>query len=92
MNTFILIVMNFYSNDVQRIQEILKLVEYIPIRSNIPNNGKFMDNTTIDSEFYFESLNRKSSFRDIVRMLNAELSKTTADWQNILFFERRYNQ
>ena len=39
--------MNFYDNNIQRIEEILKLVDYIPVSSNIPNNGKFMNNTTI---------------------------------------------
>ena len=28
--------------------EILKLVEYIPIDGNLPSNGRFADNLTID--------------------------------------------
>ena len=66
-----------------RFDEILKLVEYIPIAGILPNNGKFAANTTMDSEFYFESLQRKGSFRDIVRLINMELAKIVGP-QNIL--------
>ena len=74
--------------------EILKLVEYIPIDSNIPNNGRFADNLTMDSEFYFESIQRKGSFRDIVRLITMELAKEKEDTtvKHILFPEQRYNQ
>ena len=58
-----------------RLSEILKLIEYIPITGSLPNNGKFAENTTIDSEFYFESIQRNGSFRDIVRFINKELAK-----------------
>ena len=36
----------------------------------------------MDSKFYFESLQRKDSFRDIVRVINLELvnSKTTTKY------------
>jgi hypothetical protein len=55
--------------------EILKLVEYIPITGSLPSNGRFAKNVTIDSMFYFESLQRKGSFRDIVRVINMDLAK-----------------
>jgi DNA-binding response OmpR family regulator len=66
-----------------RFDEILKLVEYIPIAGSLPNNGKFAGNTTMDSKFYFESLQRKGSFRDIVRIINMELAKIVGQ-QNML--------
>ena len=58
-----------------RFSEILKLIEYIPITGSLPNNGRFGENTTIDSEYYFESIQRTGSFRDIVRLINIELIK-----------------
>jgi hypothetical protein len=58
-----------------RFEEILKLVEYIPITGSLPSNGRFEKNITIDSMFYFESLQRNGSFRDIVRIINMELDK-----------------
>ena len=58
-----------------RFEEILKLVEYIPITGSLPSNGRFAKNVTIDSMFYFESLQRNGSFRDIVRVINMELDK-----------------
>ena len=58
-----------------RFEEILKLVEYIPITGSLPSNGRFAMNITIDSMFYFESLQRNGSFRDIVRIINMELDK-----------------
>ena len=58
-----------------RFEEILKLVEYIPITGNLPSNGKFAENITIDFMFYFESIQRTGSFRDIVRVINMELAK-----------------
>jgi hypothetical protein len=80
--------------------EILRLVEYIPITGSLPNNGRFGENTTIDSEYYFESIQRTGSFRDIVRLINIELIK----WEeqggkkkkknNVMFLEedQRYKQ
>lgn len=56
-------------------QEILKSVEYIPIIGSLPSNGRFTKNITIDSMFYFESIQRTGSFRDIVRIINMELAK-----------------
>ena len=58
-----------------RFDEILKLVEYIPITGNLPSNGRFAKNITVDSMFYFESIRRTGSFRDIVRVINMELAK-----------------
>ena len=58
-----------------RFEEILKLVEYIPITGNLPSNGRFAKNITIDSMLYFESIQRTGSFRDIVRVINMELAK-----------------
>ena len=83
-----------------RLSEILKLIEYIPITGSLPNNGKFAENTTIDSEFYFESIQRNGSFRDIVRFINKELAKEEEEqyWKmknNILLLEaaeQRYTQ
>jgi hypothetical protein len=70
-----------------RFKEILKLVEYIPITGNLPSNGRFAKNITIDSMFYFESLQRTGSFRDIVRVINMELAKIVRQ-QNILQREK----
>jgi len=87
--------MNEYSKKPSSILEILKLVEYIPIDGNLPSNGRFADNLTIDSEFYFESIQRKGSFRDIIRLITMELAKEKEDddtFNNILFPEQRYNQ
>lgn len=84
-----------------RFEEILKLVEYIPITGSLPSNGRFAKNTTIDSRFYFETLQRKGSFRDIVRVINIELAKVAGqqnrlqrEKQNSTFFdiEQRYKQ
>ena len=58
-----------------RFDEILKLVEYIPITGSLPSNGRFAKDITMDSMFYFENLKRTGSFRDIVRIINMELAK-----------------
>ena len=71
-----------------RFEEILKLVEYIPIAGSLPSNGRFAKNITIDSTFYFESLQRTGSFRDIVRIINMELAKIVSQ-QNILQREKQ---
>ncbi len=86
--------MSEYSKKPGFFLEILKLVEYIPIDGNLPSNGRFADNHTIDSEFYFESIKRKGSFRDIIRLITMELAKEKEDttFKNILFPEQRYNQ
>ncbi len=86
--------MSEYSKKQGFFLEILKLVEYIPIDSNIPSNGRFADNLTMDSEFYFESIQRKGSFRDIIRLITRELAKEKEDTtlKHILFPEQRVNQ
>jgi hypothetical protein len=84
-----------------RFEEILKLVEYIPITGSLPSNGRFAKNITIDSMFYFESLQRTGSFKDIVRVINMELAKIGGqqnrfqrEMQNATFLdiEQRYKQ
>ena len=64
-----------YSPFKLRFDEILKLVEYIPITGSLPSNGRFEKDITMDSMFYFESLRRNGNFRDIVRVINMELAK-----------------
>ena len=90
-----------YSPSKLRFDEILKLVEYIPITGSLPSNGRFAKHITMDSMFYFESLQRKGSFRDIVRIINMELAKIVGqqnrlqrEKQNATFLdiEQRYNQ
>ena len=71
-------------------EELLKLVEYIPISGSIPSNGKFMDGTTIDSEFYFESIDYVASFRDIVRVINRKFLRDV-EWEKMVV-EQRYKQ
>ena len=66
------------------------MVEYIPISGGIPSNGKFMDGTTIDSQFYFENIDYVASFRDIVRIINRKILKVVP-WENVIV-ERRYKQ
>jgi CheY-like chemotaxis protein len=84
-----------------RFDEILKLVEYVPITGSLPSNGRFAKDITMDSMFYFESLRRKGSFRDIVRLINVELAKIVEqqnrlqrEKQNTIFpdIEQRYRQ
>jgi hypothetical protein len=87
--------MSEYSKKTGFFLEILKLVEYIPIDGNLPSNGRFADNLTIDSEFYFESIQRKGSFRDIIRLITRELAKEKEDdttFKSILFPEQRVNK
>jgi hypothetical protein len=84
-----------------RFKEILKLVEYIPITGNLPSNGRFAKNITVDSMFYFESIRRTGSFRDIVRVINMELAKIVIQQNRLqrekekatfLDIEQRYKQ
>lgn len=81
--------------------EILKLIEYIPISGNLPTNGRLEKNITIDSQFYFDSLHRNGSLRDIIRLINEELEKEARkarhkrQWMNIFLLEsarQRYIQ
>ena len=50
--------------------EILKLIEYIPIAGDLPSNGKFINGTTMDSHFYLKHIDYLATFRDIVRVIN----------------------
>jgi DNA-binding response OmpR family regulator len=90
-----------YSPPKLRFDEILRLVEYIPITGSLPSNGRFAKDITMDSMFYFESLQRKGSFRDIVRVINMELAKIVGQQNRLqreeqkatfLDIEQRYKQ
>ena len=90
-----------YSPFKLRFDEILKLVEYIPITGSLPSNGRFEKDITMDSMFYFESLRRNGNFRDIVRVINMELAKIVEqqnklqrEIQNTIFpdIQQRYRQ
>jgi CheY-like chemotaxis protein len=90
-----------YSPSELRFDNILKLVEYIPITGSLPSNGRFAKNITMDSMFYFESLQRKGSFRDIIRLINTELAKIVGQQNRLqreeqkatfLNIEQRYKQ
>jgi DNA-binding response OmpR family regulator len=90
-----------YSPSDLRFDDILKLVEYIPITGTLPSNGRFARNVTMDSIFYFENLQRNGSFRDIVRSINLELTKIVGQKSTLqrekhkasfLDIEQRYKQ
>jgi DNA-binding response OmpR family regulator len=90
-----------YSPSKLRFDDILELVEYIPITGSLPSNGRFAKNITMDSMFYFESLQREGSFRDIVRVINTELAKIVGQQNRLqreeqkatfLNIEQRYKQ
>ena len=65
-------------------EEILRLVEYIPIRSDVPINSKLEDRITMDSQFRFHDIDGVAtrlgiiepaidslvSLRDIIKLLN----------------------
>lgn len=84
--------MTFYGDNVHTIDELLNLIEYIPIIGEIPSNGKFMDKATIDSKFYIENIKQSASFRDIVKLINIELFKAPFYWKEAILLEQRYNQ
>jgi hypothetical protein len=56
--------------------EVLKLIEYIPITGDLPSNGKFINGTTMDSSFYLKHLDYLASFRDIVRVVNMKFMRS----------------
>jgi len=64
-------------------EEIIKLIEYIPITGSLPSNGKFIDGTTMDSPFYLKHVDYIASFRDIIRVINAKFLKD-AQWEELL--------
>lgn len=49
------------------LQELLELVDNIPIISIIRGSGKFSDGTNIDSRVYVQSISSPVSFRDIIQ-------------------------
>ena len=65
-------------------EEILRLVEYIPIRSDVPINSKLEDRITMDSQIRFHDIDGVAtrlgiiepaidslvSLRDIIKLLN----------------------
>jgi hypothetical protein len=55
--------------------EVLKLIEYIPIAGDLPSNGKFINGITMDSSFYLKHLDYLASFRDIVRVVNMKFMR-----------------
>ena len=83
-------------------EEILRLVEYIPIRSDIPINSKLEDKVTIDSQFRFHDIDWVAtrlgiiepaidplvSLRDIVRLLNKFLKDAKIEE---IVSKKRYN-
>jgi len=83
-------------------EEILRLVEYIPIRSDVPINSKLEDRVTIDSQFRFHDIDGVAtrlgiiepaidplvSLRDIVRLLNKFLKNAKIEE---IVSKKRYN-
>jgi hypothetical protein len=59
------------------------LIEYIPITGDLPSNGKFVNGTTMDSQFHFKDIDYVASFRDIIRVINIKFLKGTK-WEGIL--------
>lgn len=68
------------------LEEIGRLIDHIPIASDIPSNGRFMDGFTIDSQFPIENegiarefglIKGSLSFRDLVRVYNKYLRQKT---------------
>src|SRR3954467_12683463 len=84
-------------------KEIERLVEYIPIETDMDGIGKLPSDADIDSHFYFEDLDRIAvrlgileigkntiSLRDIVKLLNKFLRDAKID--EIVESPRRYRQ
>ena len=83
-------------------EEILRLVEYIPIRSDVPINSKLEDRVTVDSQFRFHdsdgvatrlgviepAIDSLVSLRDIVRLLNKFLKDAKIEE---IVNKKRYN-
>ncbi len=83
-------------------EEILRLVEYIPIRSDVPINSKLEDTVTIDSQFHFHDIDGVATrlgiiepaidslvgLRDIVRLLNKFLKDAKIEE---IVSKKRYN-
>lgn len=84
-------------------KEIERLVEYIPIESHTEGVGKLIENTNIDTQFYFEDLDgiavrlgvletgkNTISLREIIQLLNKFLKDAKID--EIVESPRRYRQ
>lgn len=64
-------------------EEIIRLMEYIPITGTLPSNGKFIEGTSMDSPFYFKHIDHQASFRDIIRIINRNFLRD-AQWRGLL--------
>jgi hypothetical protein len=84
-------------------KEIERIVEYIPIETHAEGIGKLIDDTNIDTQFYFEDLDgiavrlgilevgkNTISLREIVKLLNKFLKDATID--EMVESPRRYRQ
>jgi hypothetical protein len=84
-------------------KEIERLVEYLPIETRTEGIGKLIENTNIDTQFYFEDMDgiavrlgvlevgkNTISLRDIVKLLNKFLKDAKVD--EIVESPRRYRQ
>jgi hypothetical protein len=84
-------------------KEIERLVEYIPIETHAEGIGKLIENTNIDTQFYFKDLDgiavrlgvlemgkNTISLRDIIKLLNKFLKDAKID--EIVESPRRYRQ
>ena len=84
-------------------KEIERLVEYIPIETRAEGIGKLIENTNIDTQFYFKDLDgiavrlgvlemgkNTISLRDIIKLLNKFLKDAKID--EIVESPRRYRQ
>jgi hypothetical protein len=70
--------------------EILKLIEYIPITGDLPSNGKFINGITMDSPFYLKHIDYLATFRDIVRVINMKFIRDER-WEKFSG-QNRHNQ
>jgi hypothetical protein len=82
------------------LEDIAKMVEYIPITGTLPNSGQLIEGVTIDSNFLIKELDsfasklglsRKGSIslRDIVKFFSLYLKDT--NWE-VLVNKQRYSQ
>ena len=73
-------------------ESIERLIEYIPVDTDSPTNGRFGIGTTIDSRNYFEDIDgvairlgvlevgdKTVSFRDIIKLFNKFLTDATIE-------------
>ncbi len=84
-------------------KEIERLMEYIPIETHTDGIGKLIENSSIDTKFYFEDIDGVAirlgvielgknaiSLRDIIKLLNKFLKDATID--ELVESPRRYRQ